>query len=559
MLAELHIENIAVIERADIELAEGLNVLTGETGAGKSIIIDSIDAVLGGRVSRSIIRSGADKASVSAVFSGVDIQSWCDEHDVDLEEEDELILTRRLSPDGKGSSRVCGAPVSVSALRELGALLLDIHGQNDGRQLMDESRHLNYLDMYGETADEFARFKADYDVYRETMREMERLAMNETEKERLTENLRYQIEELEGAGLIPGQETELEARRAIMSNAGKLSETADEVYAALYGGDYSAIGLAGDAVENLRRISNMSEFLAKTEEIATDALYMLEDAAERLRDFRQGLEFSPEEYDNLELRLQELRRLSRKYGGDEEQMLEKLRGFKGQLDDMEYADDRLKKLEGELERLREAARISAEVLTEKRREAAARLSARITEELHELSMPSARFEAELSPKNGGFDKTGGDDVRFLLSANAGEELGRISRIASGGELSRIMLAMKNVFAENDAAETLVFDEIDAGVSGVAAQRVAEKLGTLSRHKQILCVTHLPQIASMADSHFVIEKTERDGRTYTSVRLLDREGRKQELARLHGGEHITQNTLKSADEQLQAAEDYKRSL
>lgn len=557
MLTELHIENIAVIERADIELAPGLNVLTGETGAGKSIIIDAIDAVLGGRASRSLIRTGADRATVSAVFTGADIQSWCDENDIPIEDGDELILTRRFSPDGKGSCRISGTPVPAATVRELGALLLDIHGQNDGRQLLDEARHLDYLDRFGDTSAEFSRFKADYDAYRETVREIERLSMDEAEKERLSDALRYQIDELAGAGLVSGQEAELEARREIMRNAGKLSESAAAAYAALSSGDDSALDSLGSALDSLRRISDMSEALAKTEEVITDVFYTLEDATEQLRDFLNELEFSPEEYDEVELRLQELRRLSRKYGGDEDFMLDKLREFREKLDDMEYADDRLIKLGAELEKHKEAARLSAAELSVKRREAADRLCLRITGELRDLSMPSARFEVEINGRD--FDKTGGDEVRFLLSANAGEEPGRISRIASGGELSRIMLAMKNVLAESDAAGTLVFDEIDAGVSGIAAQRVAEKLGMLSRYKQVLCVTHLPQIASMADAHFAIEKTERGGRTYTNVIPLDREGRKQELARLHGGENVTLNTLASAEEQLQAADAYKNRL
>ncbi|MGI5935479.1 MAG: DNA repair protein RecN [Oscillospiraceae bacterium] len=560
MLRELHIGNIAVIELADIEFAQGLNVLTGETGAGKSIIIDAIDAVLGGRTSRELVRAGAEKCMVSAVFT-VDegVSAWCRENGVDLED-DFLVLHRRVTADGKSTCRVNGVPVSVSQLRSLGSMLLDIHGQNDGRQLMDETRHRDYLDRFGQLSGKLEEYRRIYERYRTTVREIEKLTIDEIEKERLIESLNYQIEELERANLRPGEEEELSARRELLKNAGKLTEAVDAAYSALYAADTSAVSLAQEASYVIGRAAEISSELEKARKSVDEAVYLLEDAAELLRDFRDRLDFSPEEYDALESRLALLRRLSRKYGGGEEEMLAHLEECRRRRDEIEYADDRLEKLRLELDELTRAAREAARGLTECRKRAAERLEARITRELRDLNMPSVRFKVEIKPLGGepGFDSTGGDEVRFLMSANAGEDLGRISRIASGGELSRIMLAMKNVFAENDQVGTMVFDEIDAGVSGIAAQRVAEKLANLGRRKQVLCVTHLPQIAAMADAHFSIEKTERDGRTYTSVTLLDREGRRQELARLHGGDNITLTTLASAEEQLSAAERYKKA-
>jgi len=561
LLRELHIENIAVIELADIEFAQGLNVLTGETGAGKSIVIDAIDAVLGGRTSRELVRTGADRCMVSAVFAADEaVTAWCRENGVDLED-DYLVLQRRVSADGKSTCRVNGVPVSVSQLRSLGSLLLDIHGQNDGRQLMDETRHRDYLDRFGGLAGKLEEYRKVYERYRTTVREIEKLTIDEIEKERLIESLNYQIEELERANLRPGEEEELTARRELLKNAEKLTEAVDAAYNALYGADASAVSLAQEASHMIGRAAEISGELDKARKSVEEAVYLLDDAAELLRDFRDRLDFSPEEYDALESRLALLRRLSRKYGGGEEEMLAHLEECRRRRDEIEYAGDRLEKLRRELEELTRAAREAAAELTECRKRAAEKLEERVTQELRDLNMPSVLFKVEIKPLSGepGFDSTGGDEIRFLMSANAGEEPGRISRIASGGELSRIMLAMKNVFAENDQVGTMVFDEIDAGVSGIAAQRVAEKLANLGRSKQVLCVTHLPQIAAMADAHFSVEKTERNGRTYTSVALLDREGRKHELARLHGGDNITLTTLASAEEQLSAAEKYKKSI
>ena len=559
MLSSLHIENIAVIERADIDFGPGFNVLTGETGAGKSIIIDSINAVLGARTSREIVRRGAERAVVSAVFTGTAADGWCRENDI--EPEDELIIQRRLTPDGKSSCRVGGVPVSAQQLRELGARLLDVHGQNDGRQLLDEGRHLAYLDAFGVPEEAREEYSRRYAAFCEVKREISRLTIGDAEAERLTESLRYQIEELENAAIRPGEEEELSARRDLMKNSGKLSEKLDEAYAALYGDDACAVGLASDAAGLVRHVSGYAPELAETERIINDARYMLEDAAERISDLREGLDFSPEEYDRLETRLALLRRLEKKYRTDEQGLADALESARARLDEIEYAGDRLVKLERELERLRAEVVKSAERLTDCREMEARELEGRIASELRYLSMPSVRFVVELKPVQNadGFDANGADTVRFLMSANAGEEPGRISKIASGGELSRIMLAMKSVFAENDPVPSLVFDEIDTGVSGVAAQRVGEKMASLSRSKQVLCITHLPQIAALADTHFSIVKHERGGRTYTEVTRLDREGRLAELARLHGGDVVTEATLRSAQEQLDAAARFKEEL
>ena len=559
MITDLHIENIAVIERSDIVFGPGLNVLTGETGAGKSIVIDAIDAVLGGRSSRELVRSGAERALVSAVFDGVDVRVWLEENEIG--DDEELILQRRIGADGKSSCRVCGVPVTAQQLRALGAMLLDIHGQNDGRQLLDETRHLEYLDRFADIHELKARFSDTYEAYLGIRREIERLSMDEFEKERRTARLSAEIEELEQAKLRPGEEAELESRCNRMKNAGKLTEALRNAYDALYESDENAIGLATEAARSAEAAAAVAPELADAAKGIADACFLMTDAAERINDFLQGLDFSDEEFDRMETRLALLRRLERKYAADESGLLDALEERRRQLAEIESAADLLVALEKDLQAAEKTAMDAAAALSGARRKAAKVLGERIETELEELSMPGVRFRTELTPVQGapGFRADGCDEVRFLMSANAGEAPGRIAKIASGGELSRIMLAMKSVLAEGDPVDTLIFDEIDAGVSGIAAQRVAEKMAALARHRQIICITHLPQIAAMADRHYAIRKTVRDGRTYTSVSLQDRDGRVRELARLHGGDIVTETALRAAEEQLAAAETFKTNI
>lgn len=557
MLNELHIENIAVIEKADISFAPGLNVLTGETGAGKSIIIDSIGAVLGERVSRDLVRRGAEKGTVTAVFDADCAAAWLEENEIDSD--GELIIQRRITLDGKSSCRICGTPVTAAQLKELAAMLVDIHGQNDGRQLMDERRHMAYLDSFGHLDGALAAYRAEYDRFSAIKKEMAALSMDEIEKARLSDSLKYQIKELERANIKPGEKDTLSARRDLLRNSEKLTEALDEAFSALYGGDDNAVSMSQNAAYYAAKAANYAPELEQAANAVNDAAFALADAAETLRDFKDSLDFSPEEYDNIETRLSLLNKLERKYGRTDEELCVYLDECRRKLDDIEYADDRLVKLEKELSAQKAQCVKAAAALSAQRREKAAELEKRIVTELRELNMPSVRFAVEFVPVDNeqGFDASGADKIRFIMSANAGEELGRISKIASGGELSRIMLAMKNVFAENDPVGTMVFDEIDTGVSGIAAQRVAEKLFAVSKGRQVMCVTHLPQIAAMADSHYLIAKHEEGGRTYTEVNGLTREGRRRELARLHGGDFITETTLASAEEQLAAAEAFKK--
>ena len=559
MLNELHIENIAVIEKADICFGPGLNVLTGETGAGKSIVIDSIGAVLGERVSRELVRRGAEKGTVTAAFDTDGCETWLRENEIDAE--DELIIQRRITADGKSGCRVCGAPVTAAQLKELAALLVDIHGQNDGRQLMDERRHRDYLDRFGISEDALSAYRAAYQQYSAIRKELSSLEMDEIEKERLSDSLRYQIEELERAELKAGEYDSLCARRDLLRNAEKLSEALDAAISMLSGEEDSALSLTQNAAYYVGKAAAYASELESTAQTLESASFSLSDASESLRDFRESLDFSPGEYDSLETRIAALNKLQRKYGRDEDALIPYLAECREKLDNIQYADERSEKLRKQLNEAKARCLAEAGKLSALRKEAAKALEERISSELRQLNMPSVRFRVEFSPLSGepGFDVHGCDEIRFVMSANAGEELGRISRIASGGELSRIMLAMKNVFAEKDPVQTMVFDEIDTGVSGIAAQRVGEKLYCVSLGKQVMCVTHLPQIAAMADQHYLIQKEERGGRTYTDVLSLDRDGRRHELARLHGGDNITETTLKSAEEQLEACEQFKQGF
>ena len=560
MLELLHIENIAVIQEADIQFRPGFNALTGETGAGKSIVIDARGAVLGGRTSRDLIRTGADRAFVSAEFSQVapDLPGLA-ETGTAPDEDGHLLLQRELTGDGKNLCKVNGRPVTVAQLRRIGEELLNIHGQHDGQQLLDEEQHLSYLDRFGRTEAPLGRYQAAYGTMADLQTKIRALQMDEAEKARRMDSLRFQIDELERAQLVPGEEESLTERRDLLRNGEKYLSALSGADYCLNGGEegggaVSALRDAEEAVAGIRTLSDdMGELYKRLEQLRCEAY----DLAETIRDKREEFDFSPAELDAVESRSDLLYRLKKKYGATVEEMLSYLDKCRRELDDMETADDTLARLEQQLETARKAVLAAGAELTAARKEAAGELEQRIQSELRDLDMHKVRFAIDFGEKEPGPD--GCDAVRFLMSANAGEDLKPIARIASGGELARIMLALKNVLAEQESIGTLVFDEVDTGVSGRAAQKVAEKLAQVSRRKQVLCVTHLPQLAAMADTHFSVEKGERDGRTYTRVVLLDREQRKAELARITGGSHVTEALLESAGELLDQAERYRSEL
>lgn len=560
MLELLHIENIAIIERADIMFGRGFNALTGETGAGKSIVIDALGAVLGQRTSRELIRTGAEKAFVSAEFSGVPAEMpGLAETGLSPEEDGTLLLQRELYGDGRNACRVNGRPVTVAQLRRIGAGLLNIHGQHDGQQLLDEEQHLAYLDRFGRVDDALTRCAERYGTLRETRREIETLRMDEAEKARRVDMLRHQIDELERADLQEGEEEALLARRNILRSGEKFTAAIAKADLCLNGGDegigaVSAIREAENALHALRSLGDEFAALSERLEALRCEAY---DLAETIRDKKEAYEFSPQELDAVEARCDQLYRLKKKYGASVGDMLAYLARSREELDRIEYADERIAQLQETLREQEAAAMEAARALSALRRAAAQELEERISRELTELDMPKLRFAIDFQEKE--LSENGIDAVSFLMSANVGESLRPIQKIASGGELSRIMLAMKNVLAEQDSVMTMVFDEVDTGVSGRAAQRVAEKLARLSRFRQVLCVTHLPQLAAMADVHFGVEKGEADGRTRTNVLVLDRAARRREVARLSGGDPPSDTMLSGAEELLSAAESFKQSI
>ena len=548
MLSLLHIENIAVIERSEISFEHGFNVLTGETGAGKSIVIDAISAILGERAYRDMIRTGTDKASVRAVFTDVPELPWFADNGVEYDSE--TVIQREIYLDGKNVCRVNGSLVSVSILRKLGIQLINIHGQHDSASLFDEENHLVFLDDFGCHEQLMDTYREKYSAVMTLRREIDALTMDESEKLRRMETLRYQIGEIEKAELVAGEDEELEERRKLLQSAEKIAGGMNDAVENLYGGEDTdgASSMLSMAERALARISKFSDSISELHEKVADLMYQVEDVARLVLDARDELSYSDEELDRIESRLDVIHKLRRKYGATCEDILGYLENAKQELDEIEFADDHLERLKGKLAKAEKEAWDAALILRSARRETADRMSKRILSELAQLDMPRVQFECRFTESE--LSSNGADRVAFYMSANAGEDLKPLSKVASGGELARIMLAMKNVLAEKDQVTTLIFDEVDTGVSGRAAQKVAEKLRSVSQHKQVLCVTHLPQLAALAQNHLLIAKEERAGRTYTTVTPLDIEGRKRELARIIGGTNITETTLKSAEEMLQ---------
>ena len=559
MLSLLHIENIALIQSADIRFEPGYNVLTGETGAGKSIVIDSIGAVLGERTSRELIRTGAKSALVTAVFTQVPPLPWLEENGIALHD-GEVLLQREIQGDGRNVCRVDGRLVTVAQLRELGRQLLNIHGQHDGQQLLDPASHLGYLDRCGGHTELLEHYRAAYQAWNNLRKQIAALEMDEAERSRRVDTLNFQIRELERAQLRAGEDEELDQRRTLLRSAGKLMDALQAAEYALCGDDEGGgvCSLLADAEGELDSVSQFSTPLEELSRQVSELRSAADDAADTLRDLTREMEFSPGELDEVESRLDVLYRLKKKYGATVEEMLQYLDRCRRELDEIQYADDTIARLTKELDKARKEADRAAQALSQQRRKAAEKLEKRVQEELRQLDMPKVRFQVEFAPIDNqwGLDETGMDQVQFLMSANVGEALKPIQKVASGGELARIMLALKNVLAQDDEIGTLVFDEVDTGVSGRAAQKVAEKMAQVARHKQVLCVTHLPQLAAMADTHFSVSKGEREGRTYTNLERLDRKQRREELARLIGGAAVTPALLESAEELLAQADTWR---
>ena len=547
MLTSLKIENVAIIESAAIEFGCGLNVLTGETGAGKSIVIDSINAILGERTSREIIRTGAQSAKVYAVFEDVNenVKAFLDENGIDCED-GVLIINRTLNRDGKNICRLNGAPVTVSMLRELGGELIDIHGQHDSQSLLSPEKHCGFVDGFAENSGLISDYREKYRRLCEIRNSLKKLTTDESSKSQRIDFLTYQIDELEKSDITPGERDELKARKALINNSQKVMESLNTAYMAL-----KADGAGIDVISNAEtEIANASEYmdsLGEASEKITDIRYELDDIAELVRDAMSEIEYDPSELDDIEERLDLLYRLSKKYGETEEDMLEYLAKAREELESIAFSEEKVRELQKQEKTAIVEAEAAADRLTESRKTAGEKLSRAICSELEFLDMPNVRFVVKL--EDIGLTENGRDGVEFLISANVGEEPKPLAKIASGGELSRIMLAIKNVLAETDGVDTMIFDEIDTGVSGRAAQKIAMKLRSASKGRQVICVTHLAQIAAQGDVHLYISKSVSDGKTYTNIKSLIEEERVSEIARIMGGMEITQLQLESARELL----------
>ena len=553
MLSNLQIENIAVIKSASIDFENGFNVMTGETGAGKSIVIDSLNAILGERTSRELIRSGADSASVCAEFQNVGDNVKNELEKLGIEKDDTLIVSRKLTPDGKNVCRINGMPATVSMLKALGVQLVNIHGQLDNQSLLSPETHCSFIDKLAGSGREFDEFKELYSLYIKKENELKSLNTDVNEKNRRLDILNYQIEEIQKADIRPGEKDELTEKLGFLRNAEKVLDLLHTAYAALNGdGEMpGAADVAADAASKLLSAADYSSDFTETANGVNDAAMNLSAYTEELRDKIYSLDYDPNETERAEERLDVIYRLSQKYGDSEEDILAYLENAEKERDALSFSDERAEQLRAETEKAYNEALAAAKKLSEIRIEAGKKFSADVERELAFLDMPSVKFIVNDSV--GELYENGIDNIEFLLSANAGEEPKPLSKIASGGELSRIMLAIKCVLSELDDIDTLIFDEIDSGVSGRAALKIAAKMKELSKTHQVICVTHLAQIAAFADEHKLISKEEKDGRTYTCIVSLDYNGRKYELARIMGGLTVTQSILNSAEELLSSAE------
>lgn len=549
MLSVLKIKNIAIIESAEIEFSRGFNVLTGETGAGKSIILDSINAVLGFRTSRELIRTGESQAEVTALFSDVGeaVALKMTDLGLPLSEDGSVLVSRAITPD-KNICRVNGALTNVSVLKELGNTLISIHGQQDNRELLNPETHLSYIDALASNGELLERFGEAFEELSKTERLIKKISSDKAERARRADMLAFQIDELKKAELSPGEWQELKNRRSVIRNFEKIQAAFNAAYSALSGDDgfEGAVSLVSGALRELSSVSSYSSDAEKLSGELSELYYSLSDISDSLRSEREA-DFSLGELEGIEERLDLLYRLSKKYGDTEEDMLEFLANAEKELEEISLSDDALERLISEREPLYEKTVALSKELSAARKSAALEFCEKVCEELRFLDMPSVKFFTEF--KETPLSVTGADSAEFLITANVGEAPKPLAKTASGGELSRIMLAIKTVLSDKDSISTMIFDEIDTGVSGRAAVKIAQKLHEAALGKQVICVTHLPQIASRAGSHYLIEKSAHDGKTFTKVTLLSETERVYEIARIIGGDKITEAQLASAKEML----------
>lgn len=552
MLSQLFIKNIAVIESASIDFENGFNVFTGETGAGKSILIDAINAVLGGRTSRDLVRTGENKAFVSAVFSDISpkIKDTLDSLGYDADD-DELLISREISAEGKNICKINSRPATVSALKQLSGVLIDIHGQHDSAVLQNPDLHIGYIDAFGNTQSELSVYYDSYKAMKETERAIKKISSDDSDKEARIDLLKYQIGEIEAAAIEEGEEDELLALSKRIKSSENIIDLVSETVAALDGEDGSegALDEIETVIKNADRLAEyFPEFSGMSEKFKS-AYYELEEFKNDVTNCADELDFDPQLQNRTEKRLDEIFRLKRKYGGSVEAMFKYYDKAVKELNGIEFSEERLEKLNREYAVLKKDTEAKANVLTSKRLDAAKSFEHEVMNELAYLNMPNVRFSVNF--EHADYSSSGKDCIEFYIATNAGEPLKPLTKIASGGELSRIMLSIKNVLADKDDIDTLIFDEVDTGISGSAAQKVGKKLKQVSKGRQIICVTHLAQVAAFADNHLLISKATENEKTFTSVKSLDEEGRICELARIMGGE-LTDSLKNSAKELLEAS-------
>ena len=550
MLKNLYIENIAVIEKTSIDFTSGLNVLTGETGAGKSIVIDSINAVLGNRTSRDLIRNGAETAFVCAEFEDISPKAEQVLNEYGFETDDGMVIIQReISQNSKGKCRINGRPATVGTLKAVGTYLINIHGQHESYELMSPELHINYIDKLGDLQSDIDGYTKVYKEYRALQSQLDKAEFDEAERNRKIDLLQYQVNELEQADMYVGEYEELKEQRTLIENKEKIANALNEAHTCLNGGEDTG-GILEQLETACSELESIMEYMPDTEDVykrMQSALYELEDCTSEIAGLANSADSDIGNLEEIEDRIDLIQRLSRKYGNSIEEMLKFLDNAKRELEYLERYEENREHLKESCQKALKQAEQLAESLSKKRKEISVQFSARVKEEMTFLDMPNV--ELVVSQKKCTLNSLGCDDIEILISTNVGEEPKPVAKIASGGELSRMMLAIKNVLADKDDIDTLVFDEVDTGISGSAAQKVGLKLKAVSKSRQVLCVTHLAQIAALADSHFKIQKNVSDGKTYTNVTALDHNGRRDELARIIGGVEITQATLDYAEEML----------
>lgn len=553
MLSQLYIENIAVIRQATIDFQKGFHVFTGETGAGKTILISAINAVLGGRTFKEIIRTGESRARVSALFTGIpaSLVEKIGELGYPLED-GQLLVQREIDLTGKGQCRLDGRPATAAMLREVCSLLIDIHGQHDNQELLSAEKHLGFLDSFGAYRQELEDYAKAYAQRMACADRLEKLQMDESYKLQRMDILRFQLKEIGDARLTDGEEEQLTEQQKRIKNAERITESLGTIYTLLNGDGEELRGVLEALEEISTELDTAAKYLPDFTQYGdklNDAYYMLEELGSTARDTLEDADFDPRQLDTIESRLDTIYRLKKKYGGSIAEILAYYDKISEEYNTLELSDEMVEQLRGELERAEQDLRQAAKALTARRLETAGEFVRRVEAELAYLDMGGVRFS--ISRKEKAFGPNGADEMEFLICTNAGEEARPLAKIASGGELARIMLAIKNVLAEKDDIGTIIFDEVDTGVSGRAAQKIGQKLAEVARHRQVICVTHLAPVAACAAHHYRIYKTVEEGRTFTRVEELGHEDRVRELARIMVGDHITESALQSAGEMLAA--------